>query len=147
MRFHFRLQNILNLRKHEEELSKVEYLKEKAELEKQREILKKMEGEYREFLDQVERDFNRIVESGLAMSYKMEEKLWEERLRKQRDIIREQERVVEEKLKLYDKNKMEVKKLEKLREKEFNRVRKESIRKENYFLDEVGLNVRKDKID
>ena len=136
-KFQFKMESLLRLRESLEEQKKNEFGRAVAELERQREKLNQLLNEKERMVQEFHENVKNRIDSRKSDSYNKYIKLLDKRIDEQRVIVKKCEDIEKEcRFQLIEATK-EKKKLEKLREKQFQQYLIEEKREEQKLTDEL----------
>jgi len=141
LKFNFRLESILKLRKQVENQKQRDYLFAKADVDK---CLNEIQAMYQEIADsrQMVHQKQRPGEAGQISSMEMAHEFilgQNVKIERRRQEARELMQVAEQKLEALQKAMVERKAIEKLREREHVKFKKDQKRKEALFFDDISI--------
>ena len=136
-KFLFKMETVLKLRESIEEQKKNEFGKAAAELERQREKLKEIKQEQKRMIQEFHDMVKKHIDSKKSDQYNKYIKLLDKRIEEQKAVVKKCEAIEEACRKELVEATKEKKKLEKLREKQYQQYLIEEKREEQKVTDEL----------
>lgn len=147
MKFNFRLQKILELRKHQEENIKNQLAILTKELESEKIKLHQYLKEQSNVLSEINMMIGKIIDMDDLLFKRNYINKLDSSISMQKKIIHHLKNEHNNKIKEYVDISKKLKILEKLREKKYKQFKEETEKEEQIFLDEIGTNLYIKKLD